>query len=81
MPQEFPKKSRITNTIKSFKNLIEENEFLKTNIDRYASLTKREREILLHYSKNKTHQVIADELFISLLTVRSHWKNIKRNTD
>ncbi len=68
----------ITNTIKSFKNLIEENEFIKSNIDKYTSLTKREREILLHYSKNKTHQTISDELFISLLTVRSHWKSIKR---
>jgi DNA-binding CsgD family transcriptional regulator len=68
----------ITNTIKSFKNIAEENDFIKSHIDKYSSLTKREIEIFKLYSKDKNHQEIATHLFLSLHTVRTHWKNIKK---
>lgn len=68
----------IVNTIKSFKDLIEENEFFKKNMEIYSSLTKREKEILIFYSKGKSPKQISEELFLSIQTVRTHWRNIKR---
>lgn len=67
----------ISSTIKSFRDLIEENDFIKTNIDKYALLTKREKEVLKLMSTGKKHQEISDQLFLSLHTVRTHWRNIK----
>ena len=69
--------SDISNTIKSFGALIEENNFIKTNISKFTQLTKREKEILVIFSKGMRHQEVADELFISVQTIRKHWKNIK----
>lgn len=71
----------ITNTIKSFRSLIEENEFFKTNIDNYILLTKREKEVLALYAKGYKHQAIADKLHLSLYTVRTHWRNAKNKLD
>lgn len=71
----------ISRTIKSFQNLVEENSFIKNNIEKYALLTKREKQILSIYAKGLKHQDIADILFISLGTLRTHWKNIKRKLD
>jgi len=45
---------------------------------RIQSLTDREYEILSFISKGHTSQQIADELFLSLFTVQTHRKNIKR---
>ena len=65
------------NTIKSFGALIEENNFIKTNIAKFTQLTKREKEILVIFSKGMRQQEVADELYISVQTLRTHWKNIK----
>ncbi len=67
----------ISNTIKSFGALIEENNFIKTNIVKFTQLTKREKEILVVFSKGMRQQEVANELFISVQTLRTHWKNIK----
>jgi len=69
--------SDISNTIKSFGALIEENNFIKTNIAKFTQLTKREKEILVIFSKGMRQQEVADELYISVQTLRTHWKNIK----
>ncbi|KRN29710.1 response regulator [Lactobacillus selangorensis] len=42
----------------------------------YEDLTKREREVLLLIAKGKSNQEIADELFITLKTVKTHVSNI-----
>ena len=68
----------ISDSIKLFKGLIEESQFIKANIDKYTSLTKREKEVLIYYSKEQKHQEIADQLFLSLHTTRTHIRNIKR---
>ncbi|MDX1544872.1 MAG: LuxR C-terminal-related transcriptional regulator [Christiangramia sp.] len=68
----------IVNTIRSFNNLLEENKFIKSNIENYSKLTKREKEILVVFSKGLKQQEIADELYISVQTLRTHWKNIKK---
>ncbi|WP_165499078.1 response regulator transcription factor [Gramella sp. KN1008] len=71
----------IFNTIKSFNTLIEENKFIKTNIEKYSKLTKREKEILVEFSRGLKQQEIADELYISVQTLRTHWKNIKKKLE
>jgi len=73
--------SDISNTIRSFGTLIEENNFIKTNIAKFTQLTKREKEILVIFSKGMRHQEVADELFISVQTLRTHWKNIKNKLE
>ena len=42
----------------------------------HEDLTPREMEILLLMTKGKSNQEIADELFISLKTVKVHVSNI-----
>lgn len=71
----------ISNTIRSFGNLIEENNFIKTNIAKFTLLTKREKEIMVIFSKGTRQQEVADELFISVQTLRTHWKNIKNKLE
>jgi len=68
----------ITKTIKSFKDLIDENDFIKKNIDSYSSLTKRENEVLALYATGQSYKEISELLFISVFTVKTHWRNIKK---
>lgn len=47
----------------------------------HESLTGREREILQLMAEGKSNQVIADELYISLKTVKTHVSNILTKLD
>lgn len=47
----------------------------------YEDLTNREHEILLLISEGKSNQEIADELFITLKTVKTHVSNILAKLD
>lgn len=47
----------------------------------HEELTKREREILLLITKGRSNQEIADELFITLKTVKTHVSNILSKLD
>lgn len=47
----------------------------------HESLTEREREILQLMAEGKANQVIADELYISLKTVKTHVSNILTKLD
>lgn len=71
----------IKSTLNSLKGIIKENEFMKINLNKYTSLTKREKEILHRYAQGEKHQDIADKLFLSLHTVRTHWRNIKQKLE
>ncbi len=68
----------ITSTLLSIGHVIEENNFIKSNISKYSRLTKREKEIMVIFSKGYRQQEVADQLFISIETLRTHWKNIKK---
>ena len=46
-----------------------------------VSLSDRENEVLLYISKGFTNQQIAEELFVSLNTIRTHTKNIYSKLD
>ncbi len=52
------------------------NEFYLKNIEKYNQLSKREREILRWVAHGMTTKEIAERLFISPLTVKTHRKNI-----
>ncbi len=55
-------------------SLFQENVSNKKNDD--SLLSKREREVLIDLSKGKSYQETADNLFISIDTVRHHIRNI-----
>lgn len=57
--------------------LLEENRFLRQNHERFAKLTKREREILRLMALGKSASQIAKELDISTATAETHRKNVK----
>lgn len=57
--------------------LLEENEFLRKNYDKFSRLGKREREVLGLLALGKSSAQIGEELFISVATVETHRKNIK----
>lgn len=58
--------------------LLEENNFLHKNLNQFAKLSKREREILSLMALGKTSAETAAELFIAQNTVETHRKNIKQ---
>ncbi|ABQ03594.1 response regulator transcription factor [Flavobacterium johnsoniae] len=49
---------------------------LSEDLDNIPSLSRREKDIALLLSKGKQTQEIADELFLSFLTVQTHRRNI-----
>lgn len=61
--------------------LLEENNFLRQNGDKFHDLTKREKMILKHVVLGKSTNEIAEELFVSPHTVDTHRKNIKQKLD
>ncbi|MER2996777.1 helix-turn-helix transcriptional regulator [Pontibacter populi] len=61
--------------------LLDENNFLRKNYNRYSRLSEREREILKHISLGKSASESAEELFISVSTVETHRRNLKKKLD
>lgn len=57
--------------------LVQENTFLRENQNVFASLSKREREVLSCLAKGLNSQEIAAKLFISEDTVKTHRRNIR----
>lgn len=60
------------------KRLLAENDFFRTNLQKYLSLGNRGKEILRLVALGKSSPEIADELFISVETVNTHRKKIKQ---
>jgi DNA-binding CsgD family transcriptional regulator len=58
--------------------LLDENNFLRKNFERYGTLTNREKEVLKQQALGKTSSQISKTLHISSATVETHRKNIKR---
>jgi DNA-binding CsgD family transcriptional regulator len=65
-------------TLKSFKHILKENAFLKENAARFYSLTEREKEVFKLYANGSVFKDIAETLFLSEFTVRTHWRNAKK---
>jgi DNA-binding NarL/FixJ family response regulator len=49
---------------------------LSEDLEKVPSLSRREKDIVMLLSKGKSTQEIADELFLSFLTVQTHRRNI-----
>jgi len=58
--------------------LLEENNFLRNNFQLFSSLSKRECEILKLLAMGVSSIETAEKLFISIGTVETHRKNIKK---
>lgn len=58
--------------------VLAENEFLRKNYKNYARLSIREREVLRDLTLGKTSAESAENLFISLSTVETHRKNLRK---
>ncbi len=71
----------ITNTIRSFKGLLGQKSFTHRKKELFSSLTVREQQILFLYASGIKHREISSQLCISLYTVRTHWRNIKRKLE
>jgi len=73
--------SDLSETIKSFKNILEENDFMKKNIEKYSSLSQREKETLKLITKGYTNKDISIIMHISPNTIRTHrnriWKKLE----
>ncbi|WP_262246676.1 helix-turn-helix transcriptional regulator [Parapedobacter soli] len=58
--------------------LMEENLLLKENYQRFASLTKREKELLKYIVSGEKTIEISERTHISIKTLNTHRRNIKR---
>lgn len=58
--------------------LLDENVFLRRHYQQFATLTEREREILKHLCLSLSATEIAELLSLSVHTVETHRKNIKK---
>jgi DNA-binding CsgD family transcriptional regulator len=58
--------------------LLEENNMLKENNTLFASMTKREKEIIRLIALGKNSADMANELHLSEETIKTHRRNIKR---
>ncbi|GAA4309020.1 hypothetical protein GCM10023149_03170 [Mucilaginibacter gynuensis] len=57
--------------------ILNENLFLRRNLEAFSTLGKREKTVLKLVATGKSSPEIADELFISAETVQTHRRNIK----
>ncbi len=70
--------SEATEILRLFKGVKDVNSFYNKNLYKFNSLTKREKEVLLKYANGVSLSVIGETYNISIFTVRTHWRNIKK---
>lgn len=58
--------------------LLDENAFLRAHAARFASLTKRERQVLACFCRGQSSGETAEELFLSTYTVDTHRRNLRQ---
>ena len=68
--------SKFDSTVHLFKTIIEQNHFMKNNVDKYSSLTKRENETLKFIINGYDNKQIAEKMQISPHTIRTHRNRI-----
>ena len=61
--------------------LLDENNFLRKNYNLYSKLSVREQEVLKHIALGKSAAESADLLCISVTTVETHRRNIKKKLE
>ena len=73
--------SKFDSTINSFKAIIEQNNFMRNNVEKYSSLTRREKEVLKFLIKGYTNKQISDKIHVSHHTIRTHRNRIWKKLD
>tara|TARA_B110000037_G_C17037475_1_gene472244 strand:- start:272 stop:1060 length:789 start_codon:yes stop_codon:yes gene_type:complete len=73
--------SKFDSTVHLFKTIIEQNHFMKNNIGKYSSLTKREKETLKFIIIGYTNQQMSEEMNVSPHTIRTHRNRIWKKLD
>jgi len=67
-------------TINLFKTIFEQNLFVRNNVEKYSSLTPREKETLKFIIKGYTNKQISAKMYVSYHTIRTHrnriWKKL-----
>ena len=67
-------------TINLFKTIFEQNLFVRNNVEKYSSLTPREKETLKFIIKGYTNKQISAKMHVSYHTIRTHrnriWKKL-----
>lgn len=66
---------------KKLDNILDQNVYVAKNYKRFSLLTKREKEIIALLAEGKSTREISDRLFISMHTVETHRKNIRKKLD
>ncbi len=61
--------------------VLDENNFLRKNLEKFERLTKREKQVLRYMGLGKKAAEISRDLHISLATAETHRKNIKRKLE
>ncbi len=74
---EIERNSSESSFLLKFHKILNQQEFIKMNSERFNTLTPREKEILIMVAYGDTNQKIADHLSISINTSKTHRKNIK----
>ena len=64
--------SKFDGVVNVLKSILDQNNFMKNNIDKYSSLTKREKETLKLIVKGDTNFQIAEKMDVSSNTIRTH---------
>ena len=68
-------------TINLFKTIFEQNLFVRNNVEKYSSLTPREKETLKFIVKGYTNKQISEEMDVSHHTIRTHRNRIWQKLD
>ena len=63
-------------TINLFKIILEQNQFMRNNVEKYSSLTPREKETLKYIIKGCTNNQISEKMHVSPHTIRTHRNRI-----
>ncbi|MDB0062875.1 helix-turn-helix transcriptional regulator [Crocinitomicaceae bacterium] len=73
--------SKFDSTVNLFKTIIEQNNFMKNNVEKYSSLTPREKEVLKFIIKGYTNKQISEKMHVSHHTIRTHRNRIWKKLD
>ena len=73
--------SKFDGTINLLKTIIEQNHFMRNNVEKYSSLTPREKEVLKFIIKGYTNKQISEKMYVSHHTIRTHRNRIWKKLD
>lgn len=73
--------SGIDTVVRRIERIAEEELYVKKHFASFQQLTRRERQVLKLIALGNTNKGISEQLFITLETVKSHRKSLKKKTE